>query len=73
MTSYQFKIQGMSCTGCAQSIQRKLLATPGVQSAVVDFPTAAATVTYDEQVTNVTALAKVIESLGYDVVKDNAS
>lgn len=73
MASYQYKIQGMSCSGCAQSIQRKLLVTPGVESAEVDFPTAAAAVTFDEKITNVAALAKVIESLGFDVVNNSAS
>ncbi|MHB9133591.1 MAG: heavy-metal-associated domain-containing protein [Armatimonadota bacterium] len=68
MTTIEYQVQGMSCNGCAQSVERRLLSTVGVQSASVDFASGKATVTYDEAVTNPNSLEKVIEALGFDVV-----
>lgn len=68
MTSVAFTVKGMSCAGCARSVERKLLATPGVQSAIVNLEAATATVTYDETATDCNALEKAVESLGFDVV-----
>jgi copper chaperone CopZ len=58
----------MSCAGCAQSIERKLLTTAGVSTATVDLATTTATITYDENITTQNSLEKVIESLGFDVL-----
>ncbi|MHB9024796.1 MAG: heavy-metal-associated domain-containing protein [Armatimonadota bacterium] len=68
MVTTAFRVQGMSCQGCAQSISRRLLATAGVQDAEVDFASGTANVTFDETVTNADSLEKVIESLGFDVL-----
>jgi len=68
MTSIRFNVRGMSCTGCAQSIERRLLTTTGVQSASVDLSAGEAVVDYDENVTNPNSLEKVIESLGFGVL-----
>lgn len=68
MTSIQFNVQGMSCAGCAQSIERRLITTAGVESAVVDLAAGTATVTFDEAITTANSLEKVIESLGFDVL-----
>lgn len=68
MASTQFNIQGMSCAGCAQSIQRRLQSTPGVTAATVDLVSASASVEFDDKLTNADSLEKVIESLGFDVV-----
>ncbi|HEY3379629.1 MAG TPA: heavy metal-associated domain-containing protein [Armatimonadota bacterium] len=68
MTSIQFNIQGMSCAGCAQSIERRLQSTAGVQSINVDLASATAALIYDESVTNAEALEKVIEALGFNVM-----
>lgn len=67
MASIQFNVQGMSCAGCAQSIERRLLSTAGVQTATVDLASATANIEYDESVTNPNSLEKVIEALGFDV------
>lgn len=68
MADVQFNVKGMSCMGCARSIERRLLSTPGVQAASVDLDAAIASVTFDDTVTNPSALEKVIESLGFDIV-----
>lgn len=68
MATIQFNVQGMSCAGCAQSIERKLMSTAGVESANVDLATATATIDFDDTVTNQNSLEKVIEGLGFDVL-----
>ena len=64
----QLNVQGMSCAGCAQSIERRLRATPGVLEATVDLTYACAEVTFDEAMTDVESLEAIIESLGFDVL-----
>ncbi len=59
-------IQGMSCDHCARSIQRALMETAGVESAVVDHRKGIAVVTgadLDRE-----ALKGAVESLGYKVL-----
>lgn len=68
MADISFTIHGMSCAGCAQSIERRLASTPGVRAASVDLDAAAASITYDESITTADNLEKVIESLGFDVL-----
>ena len=68
METVQMKISGMSCAGCVRSIENKLRATAGVVSAHVDLAAAVATIAFNEQTTNGTALAHVVESLGFDIV-----
>lgn len=68
MTTIELHVQGMSCQGCAQSVERRLLSTPGVQSATVDLATATASISYDEEQTAPYSLEKVIEALGFDVL-----
>ena len=68
MESIQFNVRGMSCQGCAGSVERRLRATPGVFTATVELAAGIANISYDETVTNADALAKVVASLGFDVV-----
>lgn len=56
-------IQGMTCDHCARSIQRALMESPGVESAVVDFKKGEAVVT--GQNLDAAAFQRAIEELGY--------
>lgn len=68
MANIDLRIMGMSCQGCAQSVERRLLSTPGVERATVDLANATASVTYDEQITTPYSLEQAIQALGFDVV-----
>jgi Cu+-exporting ATPase len=59
----------MSCAGCANSIEKKLSRTPGVQSASVNFATASATVEYRPAAADVDVIRKTVEDLGYQVTE----
>ena len=60
-------VAGMTCGGCARSVERKLAATPGVSSATVNLEAATATVEFDPARTQVSSLVSAIETLGFQV------
>ena len=60
-------IEGMHCASCAQTIEKELGNTVGVQKVSVNVATERATVFYDPNRVSVLALANAIESAGYDV------
>lgn len=58
-------IEGMTCEiGCAQAIESKLKATPGVKEAKVNFEEKTATITYDVNQQNNESLKEIIEGVG---------
>ncbi len=65
-----FKIRGMSCASCAQTIEKALGKAKGVDSAVVNFAIEEAAVEFDTGLTNAGNLEKVIEKAGYSVLKE---
>jgi copper chaperone CopZ len=67
LTKVQFSVTGMTCNGCARTIERKLASTPGVSAASVDLENTRASVEYDEQRTDPAQLVLAVESLGYQV------
>jgi len=69
----ELTITGMTCAiGCALSIEKKLNATPGIQSAKVNFERAVAQIIYDPNFINDEELNSVVKSVGpvYDVTKN---
>src|SRR5205085_9787064 len=62
-------ITGMTCAACARRIERRLTHAPGVRQAHVNFATKRATVAYDPRETDVRALVKTVEAVGYGVLE----
>ncbi len=60
-------ISGMSCAGCAASIEHRLAEAPGVVSARVNFATNTATVEFDPGQTEVPRLVRAVEQAGFRV------
>ena len=58
-------IGGMTCQGCVHSVQRGLLAVPGVARADVDLADGAATVDFDSQRVTREQLAEAVRGAGY--------
>ncbi|MDP6924269.1 MAG: heavy metal translocating P-type ATPase [Candidatus Scalindua sp.] len=61
------EISGMSCASCAQRIESAIGNTDGVSESIVNFATRKATVTGSVPAE---AIYKIIEDLGYNVVKE---
>lgn len=60
-------IRGMTCMGCAETIERTLIVLPGVQTVRVDLATKKAQVSYDTTLVGVPELAAAVVKAGYTV------
>jgi copper chaperone len=65
MQTVRLSIEGMTCTGCVNSVTRVLAALPGVAQADVSLTKARAKVTYDPAQTSVDAMKQAVERAGY--------
>lgn len=64
-----FPVLGMTCAGCAVSVESMLKSTEGVEDAGVNFANQTAWVTYDASV-KPEALQNAIRAIGYDLIID---
>ena len=60
-------VHGMTCGGCARTVEKKLSNTPGVAKATVNLESASATVEYDASAVQPDTLANAVRQLGYEV------
>jgi copper chaperone CopZ len=60
-------VHGMTCGGCARTVEKKLSSTPGVAKVTVDLAGESATVEYDAAAVQPETLAKAVRLLGYEV------
>jgi copper chaperone CopZ len=68
MRTATFKIDGMHCEACAESIKKRLAAIAGVRAAEVSFTDRTARVLYQPETLGEAQLVMVIEKPGYRVV-----
>jgi Cu+-exporting ATPase len=61
-------VEGMTCASCVARIEKTLKKVDGVNSAVVNLATEKVTFSYDENATNLTKLAAVVEDAGYKLI-----
>jgi P-type Cu+ transporter len=64
----QFLITGMTCAACAVRIEKGLKKMEGVEEANVNLALEKATIKYDAETMNPSAIQKKIQDLGYDVI-----
>lgn len=64
------KINGMTCTACAATVEKGLSNIDGVEEANVNFALERSTVVYDPNETNVDEFKKTVEKLGYHMEED---
>ena len=60
-----FAIEGMTCAGCAVSVQAALEQQPGVASAEVNFSDKTARVEYDASRVSINQLVAAVQNLGF--------
>lgn len=63
-----FYVTGMSCAGCAMSVEQVLSQTKGVKEAKVNFAASTVMVEYDESVVTPTDLQEAVQAAGYDLI-----
>ena len=68
-----FPVLNMTCASCAISAESIVKASPGVQSASVNYANANLNVEYDPGATNPEALQKAVRSIGYDLLLESES
>ena len=60
-----FKLRGMSCASCANSVEDAIRSIPGVSECSVNFGAEQATVTYDPKKTDLEAIQDAVDAAGY--------
>jgi copper chaperone len=68
METITFKVGGMSCMGCVNSVKRLLSQLPGVARVDVDLASGRVEVDYDPTMTDPDLLGKTIVDGGYQVM-----
>jgi len=68
MESKIFQVSGMSCAGCAISVETILKSQPGVLDAGVNFTSSTVWVNFDNNITSTENLRNAVRSIGYDLV-----
>lgn len=59
------KVEGMTCGGCATTVERALKETAGVEDAQVNYESGQAIVKYDDRKINLRQLREVIKNTGF--------
>lgn len=59
------EVENLTCSLCTVTVRKSLEKVPGVSQARVDFAKKTATVTFDADKTNTTALAKATTEAGF--------
>lgn len=68
--NYNFKIEGMTCSACANRIERTVKKLDGVDTAVVNFASEKLTVSIDADAIQVAAIKAAVEKAGYKLITE---
>lgn len=60
-----FDVPSMTCASCPFIVTKTLQSVPGVTEATADFDTKTATVVFDKEKTNISALLDALKNRGY--------
>ena len=66
----KFKIGGMSCSACANRIEKVVSKMDGVKDANVNFATETLTVNYDDKVVTKVDIEQKVEEIGFRIEKN---
>lgn len=68
--SHTYKIEGMTCSACANRIEKITRKMQGVETSVVNFATEKLTISYDSDIINFIDLKSKVEKAGFKLIKD---
>lgn len=71
LKTYTFKVEGMTCSACANRIEKVTKKLDGVQSSVVNFATEKLTVNIDEDAIGYVDIKAAIDKAGYKLIKED--
>ncbi|MCF0149617.1 MAG: copper-translocating P-type ATPase [Clostridium sp.] len=66
--SYSFKVEGMTCSACANRVERVTKKASGVENSSVNFATEKLNITFDENKISVNELKNIVEKAGYNLI-----
>jgi P-type Cu2+ transporter len=69
-TKEVYKVEGMSCASCAQSVETLISRVNGVNKAAVNYANAAALVEFDPQKTSFDKFKEAVSAAGYNLHED---
>ncbi|XP_070553751.1 copper-transporting ATPase 2-like isoform X2 [Ptychodera flava] len=72
LSTVVLSVEGMTCNSCVRSIEGKLSEHPGVKKIKVSLEDKSATIEYDSNVVNVSALRNAIDDMGFECTIPNA-
>lgn len=64
------EVQGMTCSACANTVEKGLSKIDGVEKATVNFAMETTTIAYDPAKTNVHEFTERVEKLGYHIAEE---
>jgi len=65
-----YKVEGMSCTACAASVNSMLSSVEGVTSANVNFANQTVLVEFDPELATIPMMEKAVSDIGYRLITD---
>ncbi|MGL5354138.1 MAG: heavy metal translocating P-type ATPase, partial [Clostridium sp.] len=69
--SHTFKVEGMTCTACANRIERVTKKLEGIEIATVNFATEKLTVSMNEDIITYGQIKAVVEKAGFKLIKED--
>ncbi|MGG7147808.1 heavy metal translocating P-type ATPase [Clostridium butyricum] len=70
LKTYTFKIEGMTCSACANRVERVTKKLDGVENSSVNFATENLTVNIDEDIIGYSKIKEVVDKAGYKLIKE---
>ncbi|WP_066869221.1 heavy metal translocating P-type ATPase [Clostridium mediterraneense] len=70
LKTYTFKVEGMSCSACANRIEKVTKKLDGVDSSVVNFATEKLTIKIDEDIIGYPQIKSIVNKAGYKLIKE---
>lgn len=70
LNNYSFKVEGMTCSACANRIERVTKKADGVMNSSVNFATEKLNITFDEDKINIKDIKDIVKKAGYNLVID---
>ena len=67
LLSIQFNVNGMTCTGCENTVKKSVAELGGVSDVTASHTDSTAVVTFDKSQTSIDQISEAIESKGYEV------